>query len=105
MVTVIVAVYAKNTSDFKPIVGVFKNGLENEPEAIHQLSLDRDGDEAEKQIAGAINAMLNGCLQGQHYTIEFFEGTKVVRTKEKMVIFEKPGVYFSFDILLTKLEL
>lgn len=104
MLKIIIAVYAKSVTDFKPFVGVFKNGLENNPEAICQLQLDRKDNNAEDGIAGALNAMIYGCLKGQWYEIVFSEEVKIINTAEKKVIFIKPEPYFSFSCLLDRIK-
>lgn len=104
MIKIIVAVYTTSVTDFKPFVGVFKNGLENKPEAICQLQQDRKNLDAEKSIAGAINTMISGCLNGQWYEIVFSEEIKIIHTENKKVIFIKPASYFSFDCLLDRIK-
>ena len=102
---IIIAVYKKDERDYKPLVGVFQETLEGEPLFKEQLTLHRKESQVEESVATNVNALLKGRLLNQNYTIDFFDGIRVVKTDKKNVTFIKPGLYFSYDILLMKLEL
>jgi|GEM_PF-3564766 len=105
MITIIVAVYVKSVIDYTPLVGVFKNGLENEPAAIYPLKLNRNTPDVEKRVAEEINTILSGFSKEQRYQIDFFNGTKIIKNEDKKIIFIEASPYFCFQVLLDNLEL
>ncbi len=97
MKRIIIAVYKQKNSD-EALVGVFINDLEGYPEVVVNLSIDK---EAEQTIARKINLLL---IKEKDFSIDFFEGSKIVSLKRKIIIFVKSVPYFSFDKVLSLLK-
>lgn len=113
---VTVAVFAEKTSSGSnlrehsllnhPFVGVFIDGLDNDPAICIPLPRDPNRKpQAEKEIADFLNDALNGGnLDHKPCQIDFLEDYKIVIIKGKTRLFMK-NHDFNFESLLSKLEI
>lgn len=97
MTTLVIGVYKKEITDREAVVGVFIGNLEGYP--VFKISLSKDG-EAEVTISNQIKKITEGI---KDYTIDFFEGIKIVSLKGKKVTFIKTSPYFSHEKLISLL--
>ena len=98
MLKIIVGVYKKDIYDSETIVGVFIGCLENDP--VIRIFLNENG-EAELDISKEIKKITEGI---KNYTIDFFDGVKIVNSKGKLSTFVKLIPYFSYEKVMSNLR-